>query len=81
MLEEKQRTSSESEFITSDITEDEIKGAASAIYAAGADTVGIFAIPYWHYLPTNKIRLSPRLLSLSSTWFETQKSKRKHGVR
>ena len=44
MLEEKQRAGSESEFITSDITEDEIKGAASAIYAAGADTVGVFVI-------------------------------------
>lgn len=48
MLEEKQRADSESEFITSDITEDEIKGAASAIYAAGADTVGIFSFPCWN---------------------------------
>jgi hypothetical protein len=48
MLEEKQRAGDENEFVSSDITEDEIKGAASTIYAAGADTVGLLAITYLH---------------------------------
>jgi hypothetical protein len=39
MLEERQRAGAESEFTTADVTEDDIKGAAATMYAAGADTV------------------------------------------
>jgi hypothetical protein len=42
MLEEKQHADSGSEFASADLTEDDIKGAASTIYAAGVDTVKIF---------------------------------------